>query len=126
MALVVMKRAGGALVAVPDGFLPPEELVEGNSAQGGLIGPSTTLELTAVLWEDAMEVPVGIQIKVCLVDMDSELLTLLRNPEQEDIAVVFAEESPLAIPSPAELTAKTFAWLQEKGGQMEGNYILQR
>ena len=123
MALVVMKRAGGALVAVPDGFLPPEELVEGNSAQGGLIGPSTTLELTAVLWEDAMEVPVGIQTKVCFVDMDSELLTLLRNPEeQEDIAVVFVEESPLAIPSPAELTAKTFAWLQEKGEQMEGNY----
>lgn len=123
LALVVMKRAGGALVAVPDGFLPPEELVEGNSAQGGLIGPSTSLELTAVLWEDSLEVPIGIQTKVCLVDMDWELLTMLRNlEEQEDIAVVFVEDTPQAIPSPAELTAKTFAWLQEKGGQMEGEY----
>ena len=118
-----MKRAGGALVAVPDGFLPPEELVEGNSAQGGLIGPSTSLELTAVLWEESLEVPIGIQTKVCLVDMDVELLTMLRNLEdQEDIAVVFVEDNPQAIPSPAELTAKTFAWLQEKGGQMEGDY----
>ncbi len=123
LALVVMKRAGGALVAIPEGFLPPEELVEGNSTPGGHIGPSTVLEVPAVLWEDNREVPIGVQVQVRVVDMDPDLLTSLRGAEEaEGIAMNFAEDDPLAIPSPAELTAKTFAWLQEKGGQMEGDY----
>ncbi len=123
LALVVMKRASGALVALPEGFLPAEDLVEGNSLSGGQIGPSTTFDVPAVLWEENREVPIGLNVSVCLVDIDLDLLPSLRGLEDEEsIAMAFAEDDPHAIPSPSELTARAFAWLQEKGGQIEGEY----
>lgn len=62
--LVVSKRAGGFLAAVPTGFVPEEVLATGNEADPpGLVGPSTVLVVPGVMFEHTVP-SVGILAKV--------------------------------------------------------------
>ena len=59
-ALVVAKRDGGFLAAVPVGFIPEEVLAAGNAESPiGLVGPSTVLQIPGVIIEDGRLAPTG-------------------------------------------------------------------
>lgn len=54
MALVVMKRDAGFLLALPAGALPEEDLVV---VEGGVVGPSTVISASALLPMGAWRAP---------------------------------------------------------------------
>lgn len=111
-AIVVMRRAGGCLLALPQGFLSPEEL---SSAEvpGEMLGPSHSVLVQGVVMEDGIQTEIGAEVPVLLVDMDQSVAQCMRPPEEvEDLAHMFLPDDPFAFPKPDELVAKALEWLQ--------------
>ena len=122
-SMVVMKRSGGFLLALPLDFLPPEEVLEGNSQVAGPIGPSREFRVGGVVMDGGQESPIGEEIPILVVDMDLAVASSLRPiAAEEDIAVRFSSEDPHAYPQPGELVAKTFEWLQSFEPQMSAEW----
>lgn len=110
--IVVLKRSGGCLLALPQGFLSAEEL---SSAEvpGEIIGPSHSVVVQGVVMEDGVQTEIGAEVPVLLVDMDKSVANYMRLPEEvEDLAHMFLPDDPFAFPRPDELVAKSLAWLQ--------------
>eukprot|EP00435_Cladocopium_sp_Y103_P076185 s119_g80.t1 len=94
-ALVVMKRSGGLLVA-PVGFLPDSEL-QLSPGSAGVVGASVELEVAGVMEEGGVESPIGISMKVLVVDLDSSVAPQFRVAEEvEDMALCFSAEGQYA------------------------------
>lgn len=111
-AIVVMRRAGGCLLALPQGFLSPEEL---SSAEvpGEMLGPSHSVLVQGVVMEDGIQTEIGAEVPVLLVDMDQGVAHFMKPPEEvEDLAHMFLPDDPFAFPKPDELVAKALEWLQ--------------
>lgn len=92
-AIVVMKRTGGLLMALPLDVLPEEVLEEGRVSSGqGLVGPSTVLSLPGVVADpqggsSATDRNIGVQV----VDFQESILDRLRLQEAgEEFIVKFS------------------------------------
>ena len=123
VSLVIMKREGGFLLALPMDFLPPEVVVEGNSGTSSAVGPSQEFRVGGVVLDGGQESPIGEEIPLLVVDMDFSVAASMRKvAEPEDIAVRFLADDPHAYPQPGELVAKTFEWLQGMEPQMSAEW----
>ena len=126
LVFVVMKREAGLLLAVPDGFIPEEELGQANLAEAGgsVLGPSSVLVIPGVVAEGGVDSPTGVDMNVLVVDMDASVVGQLRVADAvEDLAMGFDAEDPFSIPSPDVLVAKSLEWLSSAGlQQLEANY----
>ena len=113
MALAVMKRAGGLLLALPISFLSEEELAEADTGDN-VLGPSVVLTLPGVVIVDGQESPIGTEAELLVVDADQEICRFMRPFQRsgEAIAECFFPDDPFAVPSSGELLAKTMGWLQ--------------
>ena len=112
--IVVLKRSGGCLLALPQGFLSAEEL---SSAEvpGEIIGPSHSVVVQGVVMEDGVQTEIGAEVPVLLVDMDKSVANYMRLPEEvEDLAHMFLPDDPFAFPRPDEL-GKVFGMAAEFG-----------
>ena len=112
-ALVVAKRDGGFLAAVPVGFVPEEVLAAGNAESPiGLVGPSTVLQIPGVIIEDGRLAPTGTLLTVVVVDLGEDAVAQMRRPEALEVyPYSFDVDQPFAIPSPQELLAAARAWV---------------
>ena len=81
-SLVISKRAGGFLAAVPVGFIPEEVLAAGNTDQPpGPVGPSTVLQVSAVVLDNGNLHATGTSLSVVVVDLQEEVVAQMRLPE---------------------------------------------
>ena len=117
MSLVVMKKADGFLLAVPDGFLPEEVLAAGRSEPDqGQIGSSKKFTINGVMYQDGQLVPIGSSVQVVVVDLHEDLAPILRPfDDAEEVQVLFAPDDPEAFPDPSDLLQSTMEWLREEG-----------
>lgn len=107
-AIVVLKRAGGCLLALPEGFLSVEDLREGGE-MGSVLGPSVSMVVNAM----HVDAPVGLEIPVVILDVDQAIVGAMRLAEEvEETAMPFFPDDPFALPAGEELVAKAMAWLQ--------------
>ena len=68
--LVVSKRPGGFLAAVPTGLVPEEVLAAGNELNPpGVVGPSTGLVVPGVMFEQGQLVAADSSLPVVVVDL---------------------------------------------------------
>ena len=118
-AIVVLKRAGGCLLALPEGFLSVEDLREGGE-MGSVLGPSVSMVVNAM----HVDAPVGLEIPVVILDVDQAIVGAMRPAEEvEETAMPFFPDDPFALPAGEELVAKAMAWLQNiSQDQQEGWY----
>ena len=118
-AIVVLKRAGGCLLALPEGFLSVEDLREGGE-MGSVLGPSVSMVVNAM----HVDAPVGLEIPVVILDVDQAIVGAMRLAEElEETAMPFFPDDPFALPAGEELVAKAMAWLQNiSQDQQEGWY----
>ena len=113
IAFIIMKRAGGLLVALPVGIIPAEELDAAQHATDGLVGPSTVLEVPGVVDEQDGEHPTGISLQVQVVDLDASSAAQFRVPEDlDDFVITFSAEDQFATPEASSLMAMSLSWLQ--------------
>ena len=117
--IVVLKRAGGCLLAIPEGFLSVEDLKEGGE-MGSILGSSISMVVNAM----HVDGPSGLEIPVVIADVDQAIVGAMRHAEEvEETAMPFLPEDPFALPSGDELVAKSLAWLQGTTmNQQEGWY----
>ena len=117
--IVVLKRAGGCLLAIPEGFLSVEDLKEGGE-MGSVLGSSVSMVVNAM----HVDGPSGLEIPVVIADVDQAIVGAMRHAEEvEETAMPFLPEDPFALPSGDELVAKSLAWLQNTTlDQQEGWY----
>ena len=117
VAIVVMKRSNGLLLAIPTGFLPEEVLAAGAEHEDSMVGRSSVITVAGVLLEEGVVSPIGAQLQTLVVDMDVAVLVHLREMEDvEPIMQGFSEDDPYAVPSRDELLAKALAWLESLDG----------
>ena len=75
LCMVIMKREGGVLLAVPSGFIPPEALQLASSHDGGaLLGPHTVLSVPGVLLDGDVSHTTGEDLDVQVVDASLAIL----------------------------------------------------
>ena len=118
IALVVMTRAEGLLLALPELALSPEVLAAGDAPEvGDFIGPHIKIEVrAATMDEDNLHVePVLVEGKtmaVLLLDVSNEALDFLQPLVKEDLEHVVPFELPadLLVPFPSELVSSALAW----------------
>eukprot|EP00435_Cladocopium_sp_Y103_P017169 s1714_g4.t1 len=117
LAVVVLKRQAGFLLAVPSGFMPEAVLDRANQGmEAGPIGPSAYVEVPAVLVEQGIRPLTGSTLTVLLVDVAADLAPQLRRAEeQEDIAMPFDPDAPFNLPSPQDLLRAARDWISQAG-----------
>ena len=118
-AIVVLKRAGGCLLSLPEGFLSVEDLKDGGET-GSVLGPSVSMVVNAM----HVDAPVGLEIPVVILDVDQAIVGAMRHAEEvEETAMPFFPDDPFALPSGEELVAKSLSWLHNTSqDQQEGWY----
>ena len=118
LCMVVMKRAGGLILALPLDFLPEDVLAEGELADDQfLFGLSKVVEVAGAMVQDQAVVPIGVPLQVLLVDCGEEILGYLRKQEiAENFVIRFSVEDPEAFPLPSAMVAATFDWLRQEVG----------
>ena len=68
--LVVSKRPGGFLAAIPVGFLPEEVLANGRTdPPPGLVGPSAVFRVPGMIIDNGQLAPTGSSFSVVVVDL---------------------------------------------------------
>lgn len=113
--VVVLKREGGLLLALPDGFVSEELLLAGSlGEEEAVFGLSKVVTIPGVIMEDSQLVPIGVDLPVLLVDCKEEVVHSMRRLEiGEDFVIPFSAEDPEAFPRPAGVVASALAWLRE-------------
>eukprot|EP00435_Cladocopium_sp_Y103_P041612 s550_g11.t1 len=115
--LVVLKRREGLLLATPVGVLPDGDLELGKEGNG-ILGPSTEVEVPAVIMDGGKVHSTGGVVKALLVDCTVEVLPLLRLPLAfEEIAYGFDMDSPYSLPDPGVLLQVASEWIEDFGPQ---------
>lgn len=119
LAIVVMKRSGAFLLAIPDGALDPETLEEGaNGAADSVFGPYTIIEVPGVVLESGVVSPTGTNLKVVLVDCLEQLISSMRPASEEDGTIlVFDVDDPYALPAPEALVSAATNWASLAGAE---------
>lgn len=120
VVLVVAKRAGGFLLAVPLDFIPGDALQRANEGRdAGPIGASTILIVPGVIVDGGVRSRTGSTVSALVVDLAEELVTRLRPAAGfEDIALPFDLDSPFAYPDPALLLSQTMDWVRGSDQEM--------
>lgn len=78
MAMVVLKRAGGAILAVPMGVFPMDAIMEGASAmEDAELGPGTVLSVPGVKEEDKQIHLLGSDLEVLVIDVNEAVVSSL-------------------------------------------------
>lgn len=116
--MVVLKRAGGLILALPPEFIPEDVLAEGEMADDQhMIGLSKMVEVPGAMSQDSRVVPIGASMSVLLVDCSEEIVSHMRKEEiAEDFVIRFSLEDPEAFPLPSAIVAAAFDWLREEVG----------
>jgi hypothetical protein len=132
MAIPVLPREGGMLLAVPDGFLSNDALLDASAAEDAdILGPSRDF-VAPLLEEDesGLEVPVGVDAPFCVIDVTDGVLAMLReydpviDPSGEILPYV--KERPLAIVDVSAAIANIVAWVTEVDGIARLNFYTAR
>ena len=124
VVLVVMKRDGGLLLALPPSVMDAtflDTLVTGSGLP--IFGPSTILSVPAVtgLGEDA--VPVGLDVEVKVVDADPAVLEDLDYcPEMVPVETGGFTADPLVVPDPELLLVYVQEWIVLQEADMQNFY----
>lgn len=125
-ALVIMKRVGGLLLAVPVGFLSVEDLQTASStSEDTLLGPHTVLTIPALRQSAETLLPAGADIDVQVVDASLEILQgLMRLSDfggAEEGPMPFVEDALLS-PDPTVLLQYTTEWVSVSGASRTAFY----
>eukprot|EP00435_Cladocopium_sp_Y103_P032998 s1823_g8.t1 len=117
IVVVLQKRQGGFLLAVPPGFVPEQVLFRANAGQdAGPIGASTSVVVPGMLVDGGVRSLTGSQLEVVLVDVSADLVSQMRVAEMpEDIAMPFDADNPYVLPSPPEVLAAALDWIRGAG-----------
>ena len=120
LCMVIMKREGGVLLAVPSGFIPPEALQLASSHDGGaLLGPHTVLSVPGVLLDGDVSHTTGEDLDVQVVDASLAILDgLSPMPDggvEEDAAIIAFSTELQVVPDPATLLRFAKEWLAVAG-----------
>ena len=119
IAMVVLTRRDGILLALPELAIPGEALASGDTADpSALVGPHLKAELGAAMLDEVsiLQEPAPLRdrsIPVELVDFSLEVLSYLRPVEevQELMGILaFDFREPLAVPSPDAVVARALEW----------------
>ena len=124
LAWVVMKRQGGALLALPTGFLSVADLEEQRDPSHP-IGASVVMTVPAVQESEGGFMSMGFDMDVLVVDFQADVLehitTLARsNIPAEAVQSFFVDVETL--PDPYVLVVKSKEWVINLGGDMQGFY----
>ena len=115
LCMVVMKRPGGLLLAVPTGFIPLETLQTASLEAGdSLLGPHTVLTVPGVSMVEEVPVPLGADIEVLVVDVGDEVqssLTLFSASDVEEGRLVGFAEDRAVLPQADQLMAFAQEWI---------------
>ena len=115
MACVVLTRANGVLLALPELAVPGDALARGDTADAhALVGPHLKLDVGAAMLDDVsvLQEPspvVDRSVSAELVDFSAEVLRYLRSIEEVSevmSALSFDYREPLLIPAPEILVAR--------------------
>ena len=119
-ALLVMKRAGGVLLAVPSDAIPQEILdLGGQETADGIFGPSTEVAVPGVVLDNGILSPTGEELAVVLVDCTLDVLPLLSYiPAMAEINYGFDEDQPFALPAPEPLLEAATQWISVASGRL--------
>ena len=118
LCIPVMKREGGVLVAVPNGFVPVPDLQGAAATDLATVGPHTVLEVPAVIMEGDTPQAAGVDVDVLLVDLDSAALGAmvpyaLSTATDNEILGFGADLAVL--PDPVRLLALAREWVEASG-----------
>ena len=113
VALALMKRPGGVLLAVPPSFFPEEMLQLGNQGEEeAVFGPSITVEVPGVVVDGGSVSRTGTSLEVVIIDCSAAVVDQLRLLEGGEVALHhFDEDDPLALPSVDALVLKATDWI---------------
>lgn len=118
VALVVMKRPGGLLLALPFGFVPQAEMQGAGQAEELLLGPHTILQVPGVRREETAAVPSGSDITVQVVDiLESACKGLVKFADaavDQELLTTFSED-PSVFPDGATLLSMVREWAESLG-----------
>ena len=124
LAWVVMKRQGGALLALPTGFLSVADLEEQQDPSHP-IGASVVLTVPAVQESEGGFMSMGFDMDVVVVDFQADVLEHITplsrsNLPADAVQSFFVDVETL--PDPYALVAKSKEWVVNLGGEMQGFY----
>ena len=113
--LVLMKREGGFLLALPGAFLAEETVAAGNAGDvQAVFGPSLLTMSPLVLEDGGVISPTGTDAEILVVDCTEEVLFHMRTFALGEEAVFnYDEESPFAYPAIESLMASVQSWARE-------------
>eukprot|EP00435_Cladocopium_sp_Y103_P014245 s1713_g3.t1 len=114
LTLVVAKRNGGMLLALPLNFIPDAVLRRANIGQaGGPVGVSTVVNVPGVLLDGGVRAYTGTTMDVLLVDFTEDMAQNLRSAESlEEIAMPFDPDSSFTFPAPKETLDVAMEWVR--------------
>ena len=132
LAFVVLSRPGGALLALPQDFLPAEDITAGlTAAAEARLGQSTHLMVAAGLVEDlgATEQPEPSEdavVPVLLIDVNEEVLEMLRpfveSEQQMDVLHTFDPVVTHMMPLAQPLAMAAWSWVQDPASGERGTF----
>ena len=119
LAIPILSRQDGLLLAIPSDSLPPEVIYPAEPPPPrALIGPENEVFVQAASDDDAgLEKPLDYQIACLLVDFDTAVLPRLRglDPVTEGPGIhCFSEGAMEIYPSSSELLTAAYTWFQEE------------
>ena len=122
--LVIMRRAGGILLAMPTGFLPAELIEEGNAgAPDCIFGPSMEFEVPAMLGDSGVVAPTGEVLQVRVIDCSEDIVSFMREfREGEEVVYAYDEDTPFSFPSIDALVPLVRAWALSTSERMASFY----
>ena len=124
VVLVLMKRAGGVLLAMPVHFLPEDLIFQGNSGQDDVVfGPSFQARVPASILEGGVISPTGMEVDVLVIDCMAQVLDSMRlfGPDEE-VVYNFDEDSPFAFPLADALLPQVLQWAGQSADARAGFY----
>ena len=113
MALALMRRGNGILLALPAMFLPEQLVAAGNEGEeGAVFGPSFKCSVPGVVEAGGVLSQTGLDVEVLVVDCLPDVLRHMRWwHSSEEIAFTFDAELPFTQPAMEVLMPRVRTWL---------------
>ena len=126
LAVILMKRDHGCLIALPPGVIPDDELLAGmDVGMEGQVGPNTQVEAPrACFVGGSAEVQDGASLTVTLVDLGRDAvfrLFPLVAGEEPELLSLFDPSTPDIFPDPVSLLESAQAWA--RGTLVDGDRL---
>eukprot|EP00435_Cladocopium_sp_Y103_P072723 s1385_g41.t1 len=130
LALPLLRRQGGMLLAFPCGVIDPDAFAKSPADEDQMLGPARTFEGLALYEEDESEagglqvVPTGAACPVIVCDVLDSILIYLRDfdpvTDSHVDLVPFDEARPAAVPLHAEIAPLALEWARS---EVEGRVL---